>query len=75
MTKVSAGQVFVAGGLPTVTYNPRADLRLEDRLRDYLDERHKILSVSGPLFPVFSITTNSLLRWELDPVSSPDESY
>jgi len=32
MTKVSAAKVFVAGGLPTVTYNPRSNLRLEDRL-------------------------------------------
>lgn len=42
------GQVFVAGGLPTVTYNPRSQLRLEQQVEDYLDERHRILSVSGP---------------------------
>lgn len=45
---LTLGQVFVPGGLPTVTYNPRERLRLEDHLRDYLDERHKILSLSGP---------------------------
>lgn len=42
------GAVFVPGGLPTVTYDARSDLHLEERLRDYLDERHRILSVSGP---------------------------
>lgn len=45
---VQAGKVFVAGGLPTVTYNPRAQFRLENQVYDYLDERHRILSVSGP---------------------------
>ncbi|MFH8638762.1 hypothetical protein [Streptomyces goshikiensis] len=41
-------QVFVAGGLPTITYNPRSTRNLEEELRDYLDEGFKILSVSGP---------------------------
>jgi len=62
MTKVSAGTVFVAGGLPTVTYNPRADLRLEDRLRDYLDERHKILSVSGPTKSGKTVLLRSVIK-------------
>ncbi len=42
------GEVFVPGGLPKVTYNPREALQLEERVRDYLSERHKILSLSGP---------------------------
>ncbi|MDP9343000.1 MAG: GspE family protein [Actinomycetota bacterium] len=62
MIKVSASQVFVAGGLPTVTYNPRADLRLEDRLRDYLDERHKILSVSGPTKSGKTVLLRSVIK-------------
>jgi hypothetical protein len=44
----TVGQVFVPGGLPSITYNPRSELRLEEHVRDYLDERHKILSLSGP---------------------------
>ncbi len=36
------------GGQPTITYYPRDSLGLEEKVRDYLDERHKILSVSGP---------------------------
>jgi hypothetical protein len=45
---VVIGQVFVPGGMPTFTYNPRNDLHLEERVLDYLDERHRILSLSGP---------------------------
>lgn len=41
-------EVFVAGGQPSYTYVPRKDLHLEEGIRDYLDTRYKILSVSGP---------------------------
>jgi hypothetical protein len=44
----TVGKVFVPGGMPTITYNPRASLQLEQRVLDYLDERHRILSLSGP---------------------------
>jgi hypothetical protein len=47
-TGPTLGEVFVPGGLPSITYNPRDSLRLEERVQDYLDERHKILSLSGP---------------------------
>lgn len=47
-TFFTVGQVFVPGGLPTITYNPRSDLNLEQRVQDYLAEKHRILSVSGP---------------------------
>lgn len=46
--RLPVGHVFVAGGLPTITYSPRAELGLETRLRDYLEERFRILSISGP---------------------------
>lgn len=42
------GEVFVPGGRPTITYVPRGDMRLEGEVTSYLDNRHKILSVSGP---------------------------
>lgn len=45
MAKVS--QVFVAGGQPTVTYNPRTHLNLDKSIREYLATLFKILSVSG----------------------------
>ena len=46
--RVRAGQVFVAGGQPTVTYNPREELALESKVLDYLSTRYKILSIAGP---------------------------
>lgn len=48
MPVLRVGDVFVPGGLPTVTYNPRLELSLEDRVRDYLEEGHRVLSLSGP---------------------------
>lgn len=40
--------VFVAGGAPSVTYNPRDDRHLETEVRSYLGQPGKALSVSGP---------------------------
>jgi hypothetical protein len=42
------GEVFVPGGVPSVTYVPRASLRLESLVGDWMTERGRILSVSGP---------------------------
>ncbi|MEU7948483.1 AAA family ATPase [Micromonospora taraxaci] len=56
------GQVFVAGGLPTVTYNPRSQLRLEQQVEDYLDERHRILSVSGPTKTGKTVLVKNVLK-------------
>ncbi|MEU3247455.1 ATP-binding protein [Streptomyces sp. NPDC006875] len=44
----TVGNVFVAGRLPTVTYNPRERLGLEPQLQEYLEDRGALLSVSGP---------------------------
>jgi hypothetical protein len=61
-SQLRAGEVFVPGGLPTVTYNPRTALRLEERARDYLDERHRILSLSGPTKSGKTVLLRSILR-------------
>jgi hypothetical protein len=45
---VKVSEVFVPGGFPNVTYVPREELQLEAQVRDYLEERHKVLSLSGP---------------------------
>ena len=45
---VRASDVFVPGRYPEITYNPRDALMLEQRLRDYLDERGTILTIAGP---------------------------
>ncbi|WP_156372841.1 hypothetical protein [Deinococcus sp. Leaf326] len=48
MNKYLLRNVFVAGGEPSLTYNPRENLSLEEKIRDYLEERSRILSISGP---------------------------
>lgn len=45
---VKTSEVFVAGGQPTITYNPRSELNLDREITAYLDTRYKILCVSGP---------------------------
>jgi hypothetical protein len=41
-------EVFVVGGQPTVTYNPRPSQEADVRLRDYLDEGGSVLCITGP---------------------------
>lgn len=41
-------EVFVPGGFPEHSYIARDSRALEERVADYLDERYRILSVSGP---------------------------
>lgn len=41
-------EVFVPGTRPKYTYNPREELRLEEELRDYIEEKGEVLAVSGP---------------------------
>lgn len=46
--KYKVGDVFVAGGEPTVTYIERESDALEKPIRAYLAAGHKVLVVSGP---------------------------
>jgi hypothetical protein len=41
-------EVFVAGELPTVTYNPRDEQRLEQDVKEYREQFGKALTVFGP---------------------------
>lgn len=41
-------QVFVVGPAPTITYMPREEHQLETRVTDYVEERGRILLVTGP---------------------------
>src|SRR5690554_5092902 len=45
---MKATEVFISGGLPTVTYYPRTHLELEKKLMDYIDTGYKLISVTGP---------------------------
>ncbi|XVU27138.1 hypothetical protein ACQPZJ_08885 [Actinoplanes sp. CA-054009] len=60
--RLSAARVFVAGGLPTITYNPRAQLGLESQVLDYLDERNRILSVFGPTKTGKTVLVKNVLK-------------
>jgi hypothetical protein len=42
------GEVFVVGGLPTITYYARPAFELEGAITEYLADRHSFLSLSGP---------------------------
>lgn len=44
---VKYSDVFVPGGFPTYTYNPRESRQLEDTIREVTDS-HKLLVVTGP---------------------------
>lgn len=48
LDRYERSKVFVVGGQPTVTYNPRPTLGLEERVLEYLDERGRILCITGP---------------------------
>lgn len=45
---VELKEVFVAGGMPSLTYVDREHLNLEKSLRDELAEGHKIVAITGP---------------------------
>lgn len=44
---VRLNEVFVAGGFPRITYIPRDEYKLEAKMKDYLDTKYKLLSISG----------------------------
>ncbi|MEU8320774.1 hypothetical protein AB0C33_20675 [Nonomuraea sp. NPDC048881] len=61
---LKVGKVFVAGGLPTHTYIPRGEYKLEQKVRDYLDEGHRILSIAGPTKTGKTVLVKSVLAAE-----------
>lgn len=56
-----ATDVFIAGGMPRVTYNPRNNLKLEDTLNDYLDSGYKLISVTGPTKSGKTVLVNKVI--------------
>lgn len=46
--KLKASEVFVPGGFPTITYNPRSDKSLENNVREAADNLSKLCIVTGP---------------------------
>lgn len=44
---MKVGDVFKVGGLPDITYIPRDSYHLEKKLSDAIEDRYKIISISG----------------------------
>ena len=56
--------IFIAGGLPTITYNPRLNLNLEEKLNDYIETGYKLISITGPTKSGKTVLCNKLLPEE-----------
>ena len=59
---MKAKDVFVVGGLPVHTYNPRTARRLESTVADYLDGANKLLAITGPTKSGKTVLLKHVLR-------------
>lgn len=50
------------GGQPTVTYNPRPGHGVDQRVRDFLDERYRILCITGPTKSGKTVLAREVIR-------------
>ena len=62
--KIRYQDVFVPGGFPNHTYNPRIDLKLEDRLREVKDNLCKLATVTGQTKSGKTVLTRRVLPRE-----------
>lgn len=53
--------VFVAGGMPSITYVDRAELKLEGELKSEIQEGYKIICVTGPTKSGKTVLTRHVL--------------
>jgi hypothetical protein len=58
---VAAKDVFVAGGMPKITYVDRASLNLEKDLRREISEGYKVICVTGPTKSGKTVLTRHIL--------------
>lgn len=58
---VKANSVFVAGGMPSVTYVDRAALSLENNLKQEIAEGYKVICVTGPTKSGKTVLTRHVL--------------
>ena len=56
----SAREIFIPGGQPTLTYNPREDLKLEERLEDAKDHLCKLVMMTGSTKSGKTVLTNKV---------------
>lgn len=59
-----SNMVFVAGGMPSITYVDRAELSLETRLKGEIDEGYKVICVTGPTKSGKTVLTRHVLGRE-----------
>ena len=60
MKKYRARQVFIPGGQPTLTYNPRMNLNLEEILEDAKDSLCKLVMMTGSTKSGKTVLTNKI---------------
>jgi hypothetical protein len=58
--KYRSRQVFIPGGQPTLTYNPRKDLKLEESLEDAKDYLCKLVMMTGSTKSGKTVLTNKI---------------
>jgi hypothetical protein len=58
--KFRARQVFIPGGQPTLTYNPRKELKLEDSLEEAKDYLCKLVMMTGSTKSGKTVLTNKV---------------
>ena len=58
---VKTKNVFVAGGMPSVTYIDRLALNLEKSLRSEIREGYKVICVTGPTKSGKTVLTEHVL--------------
>lgn len=61
---MKATEVFISGGLPTITYNPRLHLNLEQRLIEQIETGYKLISITGPTKSGKTVLCNKLIPSE-----------
>lgn len=56
--------VFTPGGFPTITYNPRGEIKLEERVNAVCENLSKILVITGPTKSGKTVLVNRVLPRE-----------
>lgn len=60
---IKSSEVFVPGGIPTYTYNPRKSKNIEDKLEDSATS-FKLIVVTGPTKSGKTVLVNKIFQEE-----------
>ncbi|MDK2777395.1 MAG: hypothetical protein KYX62_07035 [Pseudomonadota bacterium] len=61
MKKYKTSKVFVPGGMPKLTYVPREAIKLEAKLRNAVENLHKLITVTGQTKSGKTVLVNTVL--------------